>query len=152
MRSFWDIVDIDYSGVGGGKIRPRGREGVRMSDHVKCTYCGNIVDACHVCGEDSPLKAQLAEAQAENEKLRQENALRMSEILEPLAFNCAYPESPCSYAHECRQIRHCKYIRTDITRETADAVATLSSSNAPHQARAVASRPECGCSKIGGAP
>ncbi len=45
---------------------------------------------------------------------------------------------------------HPEYIRG-----YSDAVAKLHSlltPNAPHQARAVASRPECGCSKIGGTP
>ena len=55
-----------------------------------------------------------------------------SEILEPLAFNCAYPNSPCSYAHECRQIRHCEYIRTD-SKDTR--ISDLKSEIAEAQAR-----------------
>ena len=33
------------------------------------------------------------------------------------AFNCKFPCSPCSYAHECRQIRHCSYIYKQETDE-----------------------------------
>lgn len=35
-----------------------------MNEHIKCNYCGNIADACHVCGDDNPLVAMLAESQA----------------------------------------------------------------------------------------
>lgn len=52
-----------------------------MSERIKCTYCESIVDACQVCGEPSPLLAQLAEARERIKELEETTSGRALVLL-----------------------------------------------------------------------